>query len=64
MKSTVNTVMDSKDAAVIKALAELGIHKQPDLSPEQEDMLKRALDPEEQFLHDVEKLFSKPSNKQ
>lgn len=49
-----------KDAAVIKALALAGLHKEQQLSPEQEEMLRRALDPEEQFLHDVEKLFSSP----
>lgn len=46
----------SKDAAAIKALAELGIYNQ-ELSPEQEEMLKRALHSEEQFLYDVENLF-------
>lgn len=51
--------MNDKDAAVIKALTQAGLRDDPQLSPEQEEMLKRALDPEEQFLHDVERLFNK-----
>lgn len=49
----------SKDAAVIKALTQAGLRDEQELTPEQEEMLKRALDPEEQFLHDVEQLFTK-----
>jgi hypothetical protein len=51
--------MNSKDSAVLKALAELGLKKEPQLTPDQEELLKQALDPEEQFLADVEKLFTK-----
>ena len=47
-----------KDAAVIKALTQAGLRDEPELSPEQEELLQRALDPEKQFLHDVEKLFN------
>ena len=50
--------MDKKDSAVIKALAELGLRKEKELSPEEEEALKRALDPEEQFLDDVQRLFT------
>lgn len=53
--------MNEKDVRVHKVLAELGIDNQPDLTPEQEEVLKTALDPEEQFLSDVERLF-KPNN--
>lgn len=50
--------MDKKHAAVIKVLTQIGLTPEPKLTPEQEELLKRALNPEEQFLHDVEQLFS------
>lgn len=43
----------SKDANVIKALAELGLRKEVELTPDQEEILKTALDPEEQELQDM-----------
>ena len=49
--------MNKKDAEVIKALAELGLHDE-ELTPEQEEMLRRATHPDEFFLDDVEKLFT------
>lgn len=49
--------MNEKDAKVIKALADLGLHPEATLSPEEEDMLRKAMDPHEQFLDDVEALF-------
>lgn len=49
--------MNKHDAAVIKALADAGVIEEPELSPEQEEMLARALDPEKEFLHKVENLF-------
>ncbi len=56
--------MNKHEAKVIKALADLNIGEQPSLTPEQEDMLARALDPEKEFLHSVEKLFNyTPSKK-
>jgi hypothetical protein len=51
--------MKRKDAAVIKVLSDIGATEEPELTPAQEFQLKRALDPEEQFLHDVEKLYVK-----
>lgn len=48
----------SKDAAVIKVLTQIGAREDKPLTPEQEKMLTRALDPEEQFLYDVERLFT------
>lgn len=54
--------MKEKDAAVIKVLADIGYADEPELTPDQEEQLKRALDPDEQFLHDVEKLFQSPDN--
>lgn len=54
----------NKDSAVINVLTQVGLRKEPDLTPEQEEMLRRALDPEEQFLHDVEQLFQKQNPKQ
>ena len=50
--------MTPKDAAVIKALAELGLRQEVPLTPEQEDMLRRALDPYEQYLEDIVKVFT------
>ena len=52
--------MNKKDAKVIKLLSCIGSENEPVLSPEQEEMLARALDPEKQFLHSVEKLFKSP----
>jgi len=49
--------MNAKDAAIIKALTELGLRKEAPLSPEQEQLLKQALDPHEQYLADLEKIF-------
>ena len=51
--------MKEKDAAVIKVLADIGAVDEPELTPEQEELLKRALNPEEQFLHDVKRLYVK-----
>jgi len=49
--------MDKKEAAIIKVLNDIGLIKEPELSQEQEKLLARALDPEEEFLHSVKKLF-------
>ena len=49
--------MSKKDAAVNKALAELGLVDDPVLTPEQEEQLARALDPELQRLKDIEDLY-------
>lgn len=49
--------MNEKDAAVIKALSELGLRKEIPLSPEQEQLLRQALDPHEQYLADIQKIF-------
>ena len=54
--------MNDKDAAVIKVLNDIGYTEEPELSPEQEEQLARACDPEKQFLHDVESLFKNPSD--
>lgn len=51
--------MNEIDAKVIKVLTDLKLRKEQQLSSEQEQILKRALDSEETFLHDVEKLFNK-----
>ena len=51
--------MNEKDAQVEKILAELGLRDEPKLTPEQEELLQRALDPELQFQHDIERLFNK-----
>lgn len=49
--------MGKKDAVVIKVLADVGLSKDTQLSPEQEEILRRAIDPEEQFMYDIEQLF-------
>lgn len=49
--------MDKKEAAIIKVLNDVGQVEEPVLSPEQEQMLTRALDPEAEFLHCIKKLF-------
>ena len=50
--------MKKKDAAVIKVLSDIGHTDEPELTPEQENQFARALDPEKQFLYDVERLFT------
>ena len=49
--------MNNKDALITKTLAELGLRKEPELTPEQEEMLQRAKNPDDFFLDDVERLF-------
>ena len=49
--------MTKKDAAVQKVLAELGFDVVTELSPEDEQKLHLALDPEAQFLQDVKDLY-------
>ena len=49
--------MNEKEAAIIKALAELGLYKEQPLTAKQEQLFKRAIDPEEEFLAQVEQLF-------
>jgi len=51
--------MNKQDVAVIKILSDIGVEKEPTLSPEQENMLKRALDPEKDYLDSIEDLFNK-----
>lgn len=55
--------MNDKDAAVIKTLAELGFRKDEPLTPEQELLFKRAIDPEEEFLHQVQQIFQSDTHK-
>lgn len=50
--------MSKKDAAITKALTDLGLRKEPELTPDQEEQLKNALDPELQYLQDIEDLFT------
>lgn len=51
--------MENKDAAIIKALTQAGARDERPLTPEEEEILQRALDPEKQYLHDIERLFQK-----
>ncbi len=55
--------MTRKDAAVQKALAELGYDAVTELSPADEKKFQLALDPEAQFLQDIEDLYNKNPNK-
>jgi len=55
--------MNKKDATVIKVLADLELRDPPELDPEQERLLQLALDPEEKFLDDVERLFTQKTQK-
>ena len=53
--------MSKKDAAVIKALTDLGLRKEPDLTPEQEEELEIAKSEELQYLRDLKSLYDKDS---
>jgi hypothetical protein len=50
-----------KDASVIKILSILGLRNDPILTPDQEQELKTAIDPELQYLNAVHHLFT-PKN--
>ena len=54
--------MTKKDAAIQKVLAELGYDTVTELSPEDERKLQNALDPESQFLQDVQDLYTNDPN--
>ena len=45
--------MNAKDAKVTAILAELGLRDEPELTADQEETLRTALDPEEQALADM-----------
>lgn len=49
----------NKDAKVQQILYELDLKQDEPLTPEQERLLEQALDPEQQFLSDVQRLFEK-----
>lgn len=52
--------MNKKEAAIIKVLMDLKNKDElPPLDIEEEKLLQRALDPEEYFFHQVEKIFKK-----
>lgn len=53
-----NKIMNEKDAAILKALSELGLRDEPTLTPDQEKLLQQALDPHEQYLEDILKIFN------
>jgi len=54
--------MTISNAKVTKALSDMGLRKEVPLTPEQEEMFKRATNSEEAYLHQVEQLF-KPTEK-
>ncbi len=54
--------MNTNDAIIIKTLAELGLRNEPQLTPEQEKLLQQALDPHEQYLEDILKIFNSTEN--
>lgn len=49
--------MNKKDAATLKVLADLGLSKEQPLTPEQEELLKGAIDPTEELLQDIKNVF-------
>lgn len=49
--------MNITDAKVTKALSDMGLRKEAPLTPEQEEVFKRATDSDEAYLYQVEKLF-------
>lgn len=49
----------NKDAHVQKIMAELGLRDEPELSPEQEEILRTALDPDEQELANMLKVLKR-----
>lgn len=50
--------MNQKDAAVVKVLTELGLRPANELTPTQEELLRAALDADEEFAYRVKRLFS------
>ena len=62
MAYSVNICMNTNDAIIIKTLAELGLRNEPQLTPEQEKLLQQALDPHEQYLEDILKIFNSTEN--
>jgi hypothetical protein len=51
--------MKKLNARIIKSLTELKLRGDVELTPEQEEMFQRAIDPNKEYLHQVEKLFLK-----
>lgn len=49
--------MQDKDAAVIAILTELGLRKEPELTADQEQLWKQAMNPDEQLLADMKKFM-------
>jgi len=49
--------MKTSGPRVIKALADLGLLDEPELTPEQEQLLLNALDPEEERLSNILDLY-------
>ena len=49
--------MSKKDTAITKALTELGLRPESELTIEEEEKFLTALDPELTFLRDVQELF-------
>ena len=56
MKST-------KDAATLAILASLNLRNEEPLTPEQEQMLQNALDPNDEFYEELLKIFKAPKQK-
>jgi len=50
--------MTTSNAKVTKALSDMGLRKEVPLTPDQEEMFKRATNSEEAYLHQVEQLFT------
>jgi soluble lytic murein transglycosylase-like protein len=55
--------MKNKDAAITKALTELGLRDEPELTTEEEEQFLTALDPELIYLREVEELYERAALK-
>lgn len=55
--------MNKKEAAIINILAGMGVSKEPELTPAQEEILNKAMNNTEQdnFIDDVHRLFVPPT---
>ena len=48
----------NKDAAAIKALTELGLRPEHELTPEEEELFTNATDPDDEYLSALERIFT------
>lgn len=53
----------TKEASIIAILSDLKLREERPLSPEEEQLLKLATSPEEQFYQDIIQLFAQNTDK-